>query len=807
MNRIVWPVVLLSVAMLGVGCERALAPEVETPAYAVPLSPDSPWPKFRRNGVQNARGTALANDGAGEPWTFRTGKGIFSSPIVGGDGTVFIGSADRSFYALNGEDGAIAWSFPTGEIIDSAGLLDDQGRLFFGSGDGHLYALDATTGTEIWTFAADDPSGQGAFINWFEGNVAIGPSGELYIPNDNFLVYAINPETGEPRWSFRMTDQTWSLPAVDVDSGRLFIGNNNLLSARGDNTFAINIETGESVWSASIAGTVAASPLLAGDRMIVGGFDGYVRAFDVDDGHELWSFATRDHVYASASELSDGTIVVPSADGTLYALDPATGTQRWAFDTREPIRSSPAVGGDDVIYFGGGDGRLYAVNPDGSLRWAMQLVSGDRNDLNSSPALSHHAVVIASESGEVFSVPLDWCLTDGSEDNKCVAGPEEDLPVNGANLRWTSRWGSVQASPPASLSPGQPVVLALFVREDGDTRLALIDDATVDVVTSPEVALSVEVSADRRFLTIVPEPTFPLGVLEVQVSADWLHNPDREGLRFTGGQTAGRVEFRHTFAVAGSSDAELPVLSGGDTIWEMSRLAAPMPTILPSYNQIGFDSLHWLVTMVEDDGVDGVAWVVGAVPGEDGISRPEPGTGNMFATTVHFDSGALVLDAKGGMGLEVMSAKVDFDRFRIAGQLDSTGEAVGGADVTASSNCGDVPLYGAFMRSLGFCNPTTDVLHATGGVLLHPVPRPSAPSVGPVTWERDGDRITAVVDLPDNSTTSILAVDVATGAPVPLPWGLGTQIESGQVTIEGPLPASVRAYLMVDTTAVASANL
>jgi hypothetical protein len=33
-------------------------------------------------------------------------------------------------------------------------------------------------------------------------------------------------------------------------------------------------------------------------------------------------------------------------------------------------------------------------------------------------------------------------------------------------------------------------------------------------------------------------------------------------------------------------------------VWEMYRLAAPHPTILPSYDQIGFDSLHFLIGIV-----------------------------------------------------------------------------------------------------------------------------------------------------------------------------------------------------------------
>ena len=79
----------------------------------------------------------------------------------------------------------------------------------------------------------------GAYLNWFEGNVAIGPSGTLYAPNDDYRVYAVDRTTGEKVWSFRTPDQTWSLPAIDR-AGTLYFGNNELLSALGQNTYAVS---------------------------------------------------------------------------------------------------------------------------------------------------------------------------------------------------------------------------------------------------------------------------------------------------------------------------------------------------------------------------------------------------------------------------------------------------------------------------------------------------------------------------------------------------------------------------------------
>src|SRR6185295_4678489 len=306
----------------------------------------------------------------------------------------------------------------------------------FGSGDGNLYARDRTTGDPVWTFTADDPATTGGFIRWFEGNIAIGPDGTLYVPNDNFYTYALSRDDHAVRWHFKTPDQTWSLPAVDAAANRLYLGNNNLLAALGDNTFGLDATTGEKIWSHGTDGTIAASPLLTqGGRVVVGGFDGFVRAYDAATGVEAWAVGLRDHVYASPGELPDGTIVQPSADGSVYGLEPATGATRWQFDTRDAIRSSPAIDGDGNVYLGAGDGRLYVLNPDGTLRWSMQLIDAARDDLNASPALGTDAIVVAGETGQVFSIPYDYCLrAEASGDARCRKGPSEDLPDDGAAL-------------------------------------------------------------------------------------------------------------------------------------------------------------------------------------------------------------------------------------------------------------------------------------------------------------------------------------------------------------------------------------
>jgi outer membrane protein assembly factor BamB len=801
--------------------------------YDVPLDHRSPWPKFRRTSRQDGRGSVPPSLTGGEAWTFPTGKGIFSTPVIDGDGTVYIGSADRTFYAI-AKDGSLRWSLLTGEIIDSAALLDDRGRVYIGSGDGNLYALDRTTGAPVWTFTADDPAVTGGFINWFEGNVAIGPDGTLFVPNDNFYTYALSRDDHAVRWRFTTADQTWSLPAVDAAAGRLYLGNNNLLADLGDNTFALDAATGTAVWSHGTDGTIAASPLLTRDGLVVvGGFDGFVRAYEAASGAEAWAIGLRDHVYASPGELADGTIVQPAADGSVYGLDPTTGATRWQFDTRDAIRSSPAIDGDGNVYVGAGDGRLYVVNPDGTLRWSMQLIEADRDDLNASPGLGTDAIVIAGESGEVFSIPYDWCLRDAAAgDARCRRGPGEDLPDAGAALYFTTKFGRQLDAPPSEIEANQSLTFSLFVRAGGDTVLAHIDAPSTTVTLMPSLPARIEVSGDRKFLTVVPTGHWPAGgTLSVHVAGQYLVNPTRQGLRFSGGEIGGTFDQTFTFDVRALGPEEslpLPVPTVQDApagVWELHRVAAPLPTVLPSYNQIGFDSLHYLIGLVESSEPGrALAWVVGAKLAEGSNTVVvDPATGVLFPFEVTYDGGALTLLNDTGFAIEFNAFRIPFQFFRLAGRLDESGAADGGLALNVGAICAGIDFYGPFLQQLGFCNPQTDILSVFGGAELTPlgngIQGPPG-NVGSVDFLATPTEVTATLTgasvHADEHSVSLLLIDDATGKALPIDYGFVTTrgvggdglVESVSVPFgDGVPPPMIRAYLMVDSYPGARATL
>jgi outer membrane protein assembly factor BamB len=810
-------------------------------AHDVPLDPGSPWPKFRANALQNGRSPVPPRDDASRrPWEFRTGKGVFSSPVVDGDGTLYVGSADRRFYAID-RDGELRWSFESGEVIDSAALLDDRGRVYFGSGDARLYALDRASGALLWSFQADSVEAveerygiRSYNVNWFEGNVAMLADGTLLAPNDNFLIYAVDRDTGRRKAEYLGNELMWSLPAVNTRTGRFFAGS-QFLAWR--NLYAFDTQGGEPAWTSGGWGSTAASPLLTsrapGGVLVVGGFDGIVRAFAQRDGRQLWKRATRDHLYASPAQLSDGTLVQPSTDGTLYALEPRTGDLKWAYDTLGPIRASPAVDANDRIYVGNGEGRLFCIEPDGTLRWSFLLIDEERNDLNASPALGPDGIAVAGENGGVFLVPWDHPLTEaGRQDPRSSLGPGEALPGDGVFLLHTEPFGRFRVEPPRGIDANQPLAFTLFVREGGDTTKAAIDRDDLEVTVTGDPALRLQVSADGQFLVLVPRETWtgPAGgSVQVDVRGEVRTGLWRLGLKSFGGSRTGRLDRSFRFDVAPRSEAASPYRvpqQPGEpgTLFELSRFAAPQPSMLPSWNQIGFDSLHYLAGAVEGTPGRALLWVVaGRALG--GRTLPDPALGLRFPLVLEYDGGLLTFRDDGGFEIDFIGSwEMPFGFYRVSARADPrTGAVLGPAALTAVAECNELEHYGRFLKLLGLADLGSGRMPVFGGLelaLRADAPAIPALAVGSVRFSRDASSATATVSggslLAADHVFSLLLVDAASGRALPLRYTRDTAVRTnarGEVTSVSvalggaPLPDEVRGWYLVDTFPAARGRL
>jgi outer membrane protein assembly factor BamB len=147
-------------------------------------------------------------------WEFATGDVITSSPAIGADGTVYVGSGDRKLYALDGATGAKRWEFATGSAVVNCPAIGVDGMVYVGSQDGKCYALDEATGQQRWAFAT------GGEVN---SSPAIGSDGTVYVGSLDGKLYALNGATGAKRWEFLTGNQIHSSPAIGAD-GTVYIG-------------------------------------------------------------------------------------------------------------------------------------------------------------------------------------------------------------------------------------------------------------------------------------------------------------------------------------------------------------------------------------------------------------------------------------------------------------------------------------------------------------------------------------------------------------------------------------------------------
>jgi outer membrane protein assembly factor BamB len=776
--------------------------------FTAPTQPGSPWPTFRRD-IQNTGRSPLPVQYAGDsPWTFKTGKGLFVTPVIDAGGNIYVGSADHYFYAL-GPDGRLKWKCETGEIIDSAGALFDatpgsgEAPLVFISGDGNMYGfrLDETIANAsdrlLWKYQAQLRPGV-SFNRWFEGNVAVGPDGALYAGNTNFLYYAISP-TGQLKWTYPTDSNNWSLAAFGRD-GSIYWGSND--------TFIRGVSpSGQELWKTRTLGFIAASAAVGSDDTVyIGSFDSNLYALDPASGAVRWKFPTLDHIYASAALGMDSAgktnaIYVGSADGSLYAIRP-DGRPIWRYDTGDPIRSSPAVGlapgspqgqpAGEVVYFGSGNGILYALNAaDGSLRWSYDTTSADpelqdRNDLNGSPALGKTGIYIGSEDGDLVYVPYDYCLHAAnprcSTTHSDLSGRlSQDSAAPGAvNLFYVTPGGSTLADFPPTLSPAAMITLRLVSIKDGQTQNAFVcnnplgcpkDDLQVSF--TPSIPFQVDHSADGRYLYIRPAGFLtPDTEYQLHVSGRVYSGGVRLGNLTLFGSPAGRFESKFAFRTEITPDPlPLQVNANATSALEWSRLAAPLPPMLPSLNQIGFDYMDWILGTVlitpADQHNQGkvILWAVGAKRGADGKLEVDPQSPIALPLSGSYQGDAFIL-ANQNFKMSITGIDIPFNRLELRGRLGQDGIVQPGASAFADTQALAIPKFGPYLVVAGLANNIYQKLLVAGTYITRPYPAEASASRRP-----DGITVADVhYQAPDDHHDGLVSAGfkLAAGAAYPL---------------------------------------
>ncbi|MBN2802838.1 MAG: PQQ-like beta-propeller repeat protein [Deltaproteobacteria bacterium] len=243
--------------------------------------------------------------------TFDTGGRIPASPVIGPDGTVYIGSVDGTFNALR-QDGTLRWNYVCSEPFFSTAAISKSGLVYAGCDDNTLLA-----------FTTD----------------------------------------GVLRFSFRTGEDMDSPPVID-DDGTIYTG--------GDALNALD-SGGNLKWKAILNRHASSSPSVRSDgSVVIGSHDNRLYAF-AKDGTALFAYGTGDKILGTAAILDNDDIIFGGDTGFIYRLSGKNGGMRWKFDTKGPVRGGIAISKDNsTLYTGSMSGYIFAVNAkDGTLKWKI----------------------------------------------------------------------------------------------------------------------------------------------------------------------------------------------------------------------------------------------------------------------------------------------------------------------------------------------------------------------------------------------------------------------------------------------------
>lgn len=281
------------------------------------------------------------------------------------DGRVFVTTGYGQVQALDLTTGAGIWTQKLG-AVPTGGPAVEGGIVYLTSRDGQGWALDADTGRILWQINGSDSgtvnvSGAAPAVS---GNTALFPfgSGE---------VVATLKRGGVRLWSTTVSGQRQGRAYAgigDIAGDPVIVGNTVYVSNAGGRLAALNLTTGERMWTAREGALGPVWPV--GGSLFLISDDNHLLRMNAADGAVLWRATLplfveervrrRAGIFAHYGPvLAGGRLIVVSSDGLMRQIDPASGRLIEASKLSAGAVANPVVAGR-TLYVVTADGRLHA---------------------------------------------------------------------------------------------------------------------------------------------------------------------------------------------------------------------------------------------------------------------------------------------------------------------------------------------------------------------------------------------------------------------------------------------------------------
>jgi len=359
-------------------------------------------------------------------WKFDADAPVRSTALVASN-SVYFGSSRGIFYCLDKNSGKVKWTFRPGNAVNSSAAVD-KGNVFFSDNKQTLFSLNASTGKLNWKTSLGKAKNYDWAFDYTYSSPAIA-NGQILIGSKDGLVYNIDESTGKVKWAFKAEGVVRSSPAIDGST--VYVGD-----SEGD-FFAINLDNGKLKWRFAMEGhslqnekfgfdrrAVIAAPIVTGNKVLIGGRDGFGYCLDKNTGKQLWRIDHELSWIISAMAVKDNIAVTGTSDGHfVQGIDLETGKQLWKFHAVNVVWSSPIIDGNRV-YIGSHEGMLYCLDLETGAKLSGYQTGGI---IFSSPVIDGKMLYVGSDDGFLYALKPGTNVVSPSSAKKYVFW-DESIP-------------------------------------------------------------------------------------------------------------------------------------------------------------------------------------------------------------------------------------------------------------------------------------------------------------------------------------------------------------------------------------------